>query len=169
MTGVQTCALPISREHIPIWIADFRSVDLAPRKERVWLEVVTSSTVDESHKKQVLKSCGESAKCFRYDLYQAFVRDHIDEDSVWQRPAKVVNNYPTISQDDWERFITYRWTADFKRLSQQGSEIRKKSKYDSTTGRDGYRKRDQEIVRILIGKKLEVHLIFFFTCVIYVY
>ncbi|GMN69108.1 hypothetical protein TIFTF001_038158 [Ficus carica] len=121
------------------------SSDLEPRKERVWLEVKTSFTVDESHKKQVLKSCGESAKCFRYDLYQAFVRDHIDEETIWQRPAKVVNNYPTISQDDWERFITYRRTADFKRLSQQGSEIRKKNKYGSTTGRDGYRKRDQEI------------------------
>ncbi|GMN30241.1 hypothetical protein TIFTF001_041418 [Ficus carica] len=135
----------LAREHIPIWIADFRSADLEPRKERVWLEVVTSFTVDESNKKQVLKSCGESAKCFRYDLYQAFVRYHIDEETVWQRPAKVVQNYPTISQDDWERFITYRRTANFKRLSQQGSEIRKKSKYGSTTGRDGYRKRDQEI------------------------
>ena len=151
----------LAREHIPIWIADFRSADLEPRKERVWLEVVTSFTIDESHKKQVLKSCRESAKCFRYNLYQAFVRDHIDEETVWQRPAKVVNNYPTISQDDWKRFITYRRKADFKRLSQQGSEIRKKSKYGSTTGRDGYRKRDQQIVRILIGKKLEVHLIFF--------
>ncbi|GMN19381.1 hypothetical protein TIFTF001_039791 [Ficus carica] len=78
----------LAREHIPIWIADFRSADLEPRKEQVWLEVVTSFTVDESHKKQVLKSCGESAKCFRYDLYQAFVRDHIDDESVWQRPAK---------------------------------------------------------------------------------
>ncbi|GMN27824.1 hypothetical protein TIFTF001_001816 [Ficus carica] len=135
----------LAREHIPIWIADFRSADLEPRKEQVWLEVVTSFTVDESHKKQVLKSCGESAKCFRYDLYQAFVRDHIDDESVWQRPAKVVKNYPTISQDDWERFITYRRTGDFKRLSDQGIERRKKSKYGSTTGRDGYRKRDQEI------------------------
>ncbi|GMN25270.1 hypothetical protein TIFTF001_043874 [Ficus carica] len=124
---------------------EFKSADLEPRKEQVWLEVVTSFTVDESHKKQVLKSCGESAKCFRYDLYQAFVRDHIDDESVWQRPAKVVNNYPTISQDDWERFITYRRTGDFKRLSDQGIERRKKSKYGSTTGRDGYRKRDQEI------------------------
>ncbi|GMN21458.1 hypothetical protein TIFTF001_051126 [Ficus carica] len=129
----------LAREHIPIWIADFRSADLEPRKEQVWLEVVTSFTVDESHKKQVLKSCGESAKCFRYDLYQAFVRDHIDDESVWQRPAKVVKNYPTISQDDWERFITYRRTGDFKRLSDQGIERRKKSKYGSTTGRDGYR------------------------------
>ncbi|GMN66670.1 hypothetical protein TIFTF001_035727 [Ficus carica] len=136
----------LAREHIPIWIFDFRSADLAPRKERVWMEVVNSFTVEESFKKQVLKSCGKSAKCFRYDIYQAFVRDHIDEETVWQRPAKVVQNYPTISQDDWERFIAYRRTADFKRLYEQGSEIRKKSKYRSTTGRDGYRKRDQEIV-----------------------
>ncbi|GMN61410.1 hypothetical protein TIFTF001_030497 [Ficus carica] len=135
----------LAREHISIWIADFRSADLEPRKKRVWLEVVTSFTVEESNKKQVLKSCGESAKYFRYDLYQAFVRDHIDEETVWQRPAKVVQNYTTISQDNWERFITYRRMADFKRLSQQGSEIRKKSKYGSTTSRDRYRKRDQEI------------------------
>ncbi|GMN57610.1 hypothetical protein TIFTF001_026720 [Ficus carica] len=55
----------------------------------------------------------------------------------------VVHNYPTITQDDWEKFIQYRRTPEFKRLSEQGSEIRKKSKYGSTGGRDGYRKRDQ--------------------------
>ncbi|GMN23645.1 hypothetical protein TIFTF001_040479 [Ficus carica] len=108
----------LAREHIPIWISDFRSADLAPRKEL-------------------------SAKGFRYDLYQAFVRDHIDEENVWQRPPKVVHNYPTITQEDWEKFIQYRRSPEFKRLSEQGSEIRKKSKYGSTGGRDGYRKRDQ--------------------------
>ncbi|GMN28449.1 hypothetical protein TIFTF001_041174 [Ficus carica] len=133
----------LAREHIPIWISDFRSADLAPRKEIVWMEVVTSFTVDESYKRCVLKSCGESAKGFRYDLYQAFVRDHIDDENVWQRLLKVVHNYPTITQDDWEKFIQYRRTPEFKQLSEQGSEIRKKSKYGSTGGRDGYRKRDQ--------------------------
>ncbi|GMN60776.1 hypothetical protein TIFTF001_029877 [Ficus carica] len=133
----------LAREHIPIWISDFRSADLAPRKEIVWMEVVTSFTVDESYKKQILKSCGESAKGFRYDLYQAFVRDHINDENVWQRPPKVVHNYPTITQDDWEKFIQYQRTSEFKRLSEQGSEIRKKSKYGITGGRDGYRKRDQ--------------------------
>ncbi|GMN63171.1 hypothetical protein TIFTF001_032247 [Ficus carica] len=133
----------LAQHHIPIWISDFRSADLAPRKEIVWMEVVTSFTVDVSFKKQVLKSCGESAKGFRYDLYQAFVRDHIDEENVWQRPQKVVHNYPTITQDDWEKFIQYRRTLKFKRLFEQGSEVRKKSKYGSTGGRDGYRKRDQ--------------------------
>ncbi|GMN20888.1 hypothetical protein TIFTF001_039968 [Ficus carica] len=107
------------------------------------MEVVTSFTVEESYKKQILKSCGELAKGFRHDLYQAFVRDHIDDEKVWQRPVKVVHNYPTITQDDWEKFIQYRRTPEFKRLSEQGSEIRKKSKYGSTGGRDGYRKRDQ--------------------------
>ncbi|GMN61175.1 hypothetical protein TIFTF001_030259 [Ficus carica] len=103
----------LAREHIPILISNFRSADLAPRKERVWVE--------------------------------AFVRDNIDEESAWERPPKVVHNYPFISQDDWERFIEYRRTPEFKRLSEQGSEIRKKSKYGSTWGRDGYRKRDQKI------------------------
>ncbi|GMN18969.1 hypothetical protein TIFTF001_048561 [Ficus carica] len=90
-----------------------------------------------------IKVLGELAKGFRYDLYQAFVRDHIDDENVWQRPSKVVHNYPTITQDDWEKFIQYRRTPEFKRLSEQGTEIRKKSKYGSTGGREGYRKRDQ--------------------------
>ncbi|GMN31246.1 hypothetical protein TIFTF001_046498 [Ficus carica] len=77
----------LAREHIPIWISDFRSADFAPRKERVWVEIVTSFTMELSFKKQALKSCGE--------------------------------------------------------LSEQESEIRKKSKYGSTGGRDRYRKRDQ--------------------------
>ena len=144
----------LAREHIPIWISNFRSADLAERKERVWIEIVTSFTVDESFKKQALKSCAESAKNFRYDLYAAFVRDHIDDEAVWQRPAKVIHNYPTISQDDWESFITYRRGPKFRRLSDQGSEIRKKLKYGSTGGRDGYRKRDQEHVCELLRQNV---------------
>ncbi|GMN59069.1 hypothetical protein TIFTF001_028161 [Ficus carica] len=77
----------LAREHIPIWISDFRSADVAPRKERVGVEVVTSFTVELSFKKQAFKVI----------------------------------------------------------LSEQGSEIRKKSKYGSTGGQDGYRKRDQKI------------------------
>ncbi|GMN54079.1 hypothetical protein TIFTF001_023184 [Ficus carica] len=146
----------LAREHIPIWISDFRSADLAPRKERVWVEIVTSFTVEPSFKKQALKSCAESAKNFRYDFYQAFVRDHIDEETMRQRPPKVVHNYPTISQDDWEKFIAYRRTPEFKRLSEQGSEIRKKSKYGSTRGRDRYRKRDQDHFE-KTGKWVERH------------
>ena len=42
----------LAREHIPIWISDFRSADLAPRKEIVWMEVVTSFTVEEYLKKK---------------------------------------------------------------------------------------------------------------------
>ncbi|GMN58417.1 hypothetical protein TIFTF001_027519 [Ficus carica] len=71
--------------------------------------------------------------------------DNIDEESMWERPPKVVHNYSSISQDDWERFIEYRRTPEFKRLSEHGSEIRKKSKYGSTGDQDGYRKRDQKI------------------------
>ncbi|GMN61281.1 hypothetical protein TIFTF001_030369 [Ficus carica] len=46
---------------------------------------------------------------------------------MWQRLPKVVHNYPTISQDDWEKFIAYRRTPEFKRLSEQG--IRENGKW----------------------------------------
>ncbi|GMN69335.1 hypothetical protein TIFTF001_038385 [Ficus carica] len=62
----------LARGHIPIWISDFRSADLAQRNKKVWTKIVTSFTVGESYKKQALKSCADSAKNFRYDLYQAF-------------------------------------------------------------------------------------------------
>ncbi|GMN38580.1 hypothetical protein TIFTF001_007808 [Ficus carica] len=88
----------LAREHIPIWISDFRSADLAPRKEIVWMKVVTSFTVEQWFKKQALKSCAESAKNFRYDLYQAFVKDHIDEENVRQRPPKVFTITPTSAR-----------------------------------------------------------------------
>ncbi|GMN69233.1 hypothetical protein TIFTF001_038284 [Ficus carica] len=120
------------------------------------MEVVISFTVEPSFKKKALKSCAESAKNFRYDLYQAFVRDHIDEETVWHRLPKVVHNYPTISQDDWKKFIEDRRTPEFKRLSGKGSEIRKKSKYGSTGGRDGYRKCDQDHF-VKTGKWAERH------------
>ncbi|GMN58860.1 hypothetical protein TIFTF001_027954 [Ficus carica] len=93
----------LAREHIPIWISDFRSADLAPRKEIVWMEVVTSFTVEESFKKQVLKSCGESAKGFRYDIYQAIVRDHIDEEN-FEKTGKYADRH--------ERWLDMRVKSD---------------------------------------------------------
>ncbi|GMN62785.1 hypothetical protein TIFTF001_031858 [Ficus carica] len=114
----------LAREHIPIWISDFRSADLVQRKERVWTEIVTSFTVGES-------SC---------------VATTVKSDS----------QLPHHHQDDWETFITYRRSLEFKRLSEQGSEIRKKLKYGSTGGRDGYRKRDQAHFK-KTGKYAERH------------
>ncbi|GMN47418.1 hypothetical protein TIFTF001_016594 [Ficus carica] len=100
----------LTLEHIPIWISDFRSADLAPRKEIVWMEVVTSFTIEELFKKQVLKSCGESAKGFRYDLYQAFVKDHIDEENAWQRPSKFEKTRKYV--DRHERWLDTRVKPD---------------------------------------------------------
>ena len=108
----------LAREHIPMWIADFRSVDLVSRKERVWVEVITSFIVELSFKKSASKSGTNSPKNFRYDIYHTFVNDHIDEESVWTRPPKVVKKYPSISQVDWERFNAYRCLSELKKLSQ---------------------------------------------------
>ncbi|GMN66128.1 hypothetical protein TIFTF001_035200 [Ficus carica] len=95
----------LAREHISIWIADFRSADLAPRKERVWVEVITSFTMELSFKKPAHHA---------------------------QSPQKMLDMI--FTKDDWERFITYRHSPEFKKLSEQGCEIRKKNKYGSTGG-----------------------------------
>ena len=115
-------------------------------KERVWVEVIIYFTMELSFKKLALKSCADSVKNFRYDLYHTFAKDHTDKESVWTWLLKVVKNYPSISQDDWERFIIYRCSLEYKKLSQQGCELRKRSKYRPIESQDGYRKRDQKLV-----------------------
>ncbi|GMN27310.1 hypothetical protein TIFTF001_046128 [Ficus carica] len=55
----------LAREHVPIWIQDWRSRDLDGLKEIIWKETVTSFTVEESFRNTCLKSCGEAARNFR--------------------------------------------------------------------------------------------------------
>ncbi|GMN48246.1 hypothetical protein TIFTF001_017422 [Ficus carica] len=56
------------REHVPIWIQDWRSRDLDGLKEIIWKETVTSFTVEESFRSTCLKSCGEAARNFRSEI-----------------------------------------------------------------------------------------------------
>ncbi|GMN51333.1 hypothetical protein TIFTF001_020476 [Ficus carica] len=137
----------LAREHVPIWIQDWRSRDLDGLKDIIWKETVTSFTVDESFRTTCLKSCGEAARNFRYDLYKTFVEEYLNEESVWTRPQKVIDNYPNIEEDDWMKFVQYRTSSQFQHLSDRGSEIRTNNEYSSRGGRDGYRKLDQEIFK----------------------
>ena len=136
----------LAREHVPIWIQDWRSRDLDGLKEIIWKETVTSFTVDDSFRTACLKSCGEAARNFRYDLYKTFVEEYVRDESVWKRPQKVIDNYPSIEEEDWAKFVQYRTSAQFQQLSDRGSEIRANHEYSSRGGRDGYRKLDQEKV-----------------------
>ncbi|GMN70935.1 hypothetical protein TIFTF001_055104, partial [Ficus carica] len=134
----------LAREHIPIWIQDWRSRDLDRLKEIIWKETVTSFTVDESFRTACIKSCGEAARNFRHDLYKTFVEGFLKEESVWTRPQKVIDNYPNIEEEDWVKFVQYRTSSQFQQLSNRESEIRTNNEYSSRGGRDGYRKLDQE-------------------------
>ncbi|GMN47898.1 hypothetical protein TIFTF001_017072 [Ficus carica] len=116
-------------------------------KEIIWKETVTSFNVEESFRNTCLKSCGEAARNFRYDLYKTFVEEFINEESVWTRPKKVIDNYPNIEEDDWIKFVQYRTSSQFQQLSDRGSEIRTNNEYSSRGGRDGYRKLDQEMFK----------------------
>ncbi|GMN47361.1 hypothetical protein TIFTF001_016550 [Ficus carica] len=49
----------LTREHVPIWIQDWRSRDLDGLKEIIWKETVTSFTMDDCFRSTCLKSCGE--------------------------------------------------------------------------------------------------------------
>ncbi|GMN73773.1 hypothetical protein TIFTF001_053079 [Ficus carica] len=137
----------LAREHVPIWIQDWRSRDLDGLKEIIWKETVTSFTVEESFRNTCLKSCGEAARNFRYDLYKTFVVEFINEESVWTRPKKVIDNYPNIEEEDWMKFVQYRTSSQFQQLSDRVSEIRTNNEYSSRGGRDGYRKLDQEMFK----------------------
>ncbi|GMN30285.1 hypothetical protein TIFTF001_044443 [Ficus carica] len=137
----------LARDHVPIWIQDWRSRDLDGLKEIIWKETVTSFTVEESFRNTCLKSCGEAARNFRYDLYKTFVEEFINEESVWTRPKKVIDNYPNIEEEDWMKFVQYRTSSQFQQLSDRGSEIRTNNEYSSRGGRDGYRKLDQEMLK----------------------
>ena len=98
----------LAREHIPIWIQDWRSHDLDGMKDLILKDIITSFTVDEGFWSACLKSCGETTRNFRYDIYVTFVEDFLSQESVWKRPQKLIDNYPNIEEDDWVKFIQYK-------------------------------------------------------------
>ncbi|GMN60371.1 hypothetical protein TIFTF001_029469 [Ficus carica] len=134
----------LAREHVTIWIQDWRSRVLNRLKEIIWKETITSFTVDDCFRSTCLKSCGETTRNFRHDLYKTFVEEFITEDSVWTWPQKVIDNYPNIEEEDWVKSIQYRTSSQFQQLSDRGSEIRTNNEYSSRGGRDGYEKLNQE-------------------------
>ncbi|GMN66002.1 hypothetical protein TIFTF001_035064 [Ficus carica] len=112
----------LAREHVPIWIQDWRSRDLDGLKEIIWKETITSFTMDDCFRSTCLKSCGEVVRNFRHDLYKTFVEDFVTEDSVWTRPEKVIDNYPNIEEE-------FKETGKWKK--------RDRLWLDSRTGLDG--------------------------------
>ncbi|GMN58471.1 hypothetical protein TIFTF001_027570 [Ficus carica] len=114
----------LAREHVPIWIQDWRSRDLDGLKEIIWKETITSFTVDDWFQTTCLKSCDETARNFRHDLYKTFVEEFVTEESVWTRTQKVIDNYPNIEEEDWFK-KTEKWERrDGLWLEQQTCEDR---------------------------------------------
>ncbi|GMN58487.1 hypothetical protein TIFTF001_027574 [Ficus carica] len=75
----------LTREHVPIWIQDWRSRVFDGLKEIIWKETVTSFTVNDCFQSTCLKSCGEAARNFRHDLYKTFVEDFFKKNGKWEK------------------------------------------------------------------------------------
>ena len=138
----------LGREVVPIWVKNWRSKEYVELKSRIWEEVQEGFELPTQYRDECLRRVGEAARNFRHDLYDTYVKPNIDNDSVYQRPPAVIKYYTNIGEDDWKRFVQYRKSEDFKKLSEQGKEIRKLNQYCSRSGRVGYRKLDQQIVRV---------------------
>ncbi|GMN32505.1 hypothetical protein TIFTF001_041745 [Ficus carica] len=92
----------LAREHIPIWIQDWRSRDLDGLKDIIWKETVTSFTVDDSFQTACIKSCGEAARNFRHDLYKTEIRTNNEYSSRGGR-----DGYRKLDQEKFKK--TGKW------------------------------------------------------------
>lgn len=141
----------LAREHVPIWINDWRSKELNQVKDRIWDEVCGGFNVPRTFKSDCLMRAGEMARGFRHDLHAAFVKDNINAQKTLERPPSVVKFYTYIIDKDWKKYVNYRQTEDFKSCSQQKKKAQEKCIYNSRGGRNGYRKLDQELVSFYYG------------------
>ncbi|GMN54068.1 hypothetical protein TIFTF001_023199 [Ficus carica] len=125
----------LAREHVPLWIQDWRSRDLDRLKEIIWKETVTFFTVDDCFRSTCLKSCGETTRNFRHDLYKTFVEDFVTEDSVGHDlKNEIRTNNEYTSRGDRDRYRK----LDQEKFKQTGKwEKRDGLWLDSRTGSDG--------------------------------
>ena len=137
----------LAREHVPISMIDWRLKEHKQLKERIWNEICEAFTVPIELKNNCLMRVGEAARLFRHELYNDLVKDNLNDPSVLKRPEYVLKRYGNITEEDWIKFVEYRRSEVFKKSSDNGKEIARKNVYKSRTGRNGYRKLDQQKVR----------------------
>lgn len=139
----------LAREHVPLSMRDWRCKDNAQIKERIWNEMQEGFTIPIEQKHDCLMRVGEAARLFRHEIYNDLLKDIINEPIALKRPACILKYYTSITEEDWIAFVEYRRTEMFKQTSEHGKSNIGKSVYKSRTGRNGYRKLDQEKVRFI--------------------
>ncbi|GMN61576.1 hypothetical protein TIFTF001_030661 [Ficus carica] len=98
----------LAREHILIWISDFRSIDLAPKKETVWVEIVTSFTMELSFKKQ-FKKTGKYA-----DRHTRWLDMRVKPDGQFKKEEfkSIADNREELSQQETQGSFEFVGTED---------------------------------------------------------
>ena len=139
----------LAREFIPITISDWRLKSLKKVKHMIWDEIQQAFVIPNEYKKMCLSCAGESARYFRYDLSTLFKKDPNDK-RIFERPDIVKNYYTSITDKHWKEFVNIRLSDEFKEVSDQNKANRALVEYPSRSGRNGYRKLDQMLVRVLI-------------------
>ena len=120
----------LAREHVPLSMRDWRCKDNAQIKERIWNEMQEGFMIPIEQK-------------------QRSTQRHHQRTNRLKRPACILKFYTSITEEDCIAFVEYRRTEMFKQTSEHGKSNIGKSVYKSRTGRNGYRKLDQEKVRFI--------------------
>lgn len=97
--------------------------------------------VAEGSKKQTLRSIGNKWKNFKHYLYKSYIKpikEAAAEEGDPNPIYKVPDQYPFLTPEDWELFVSQRLSKRWQDKSLHGGRIRKKNLYPHRLSRKGY-------------------------------
>lgn len=120
------------RHHCSVGTSNWKRVDKED-KQFLWEDITTVFIIPEHKRRWVMKHCGERLRTFR---------SYLKEKKLYKSDGSVrlekPHRYNYISQADWDEFVKYHTSEEFKELSDKNSANRMKSKYNHHISRMGY-------------------------------
>ncbi|KAK9065129.1 hypothetical protein SSX86_016512 [Deinandra increscens subsp. villosa] len=92
--------------------------------------------IDDCRRGPIMVRLGGLLRSFRRKMFEKHIRPNLAKPTVLE---KVLKMYQTIvKKEDWDRFVAYTKSDEFKVVSKIAKEVRAQYVYDHTMGRGGY-------------------------------
>ncbi|XP_040361933.1 uncharacterized protein LOC112164156 [Rosa chinensis] len=141
----------LARTRIPISIKDWRGVKL-DEKDKIWESIEEAFVVPKEWKKLVITSAANKWREFKSKLTNWYIMPYLDNPELLEFPP---DDYRSIDQHDWDKFVADRTTTKFKELREAQIKKRKENKYPHRMARKGYANLQEELSETIPIEELD--------------
>ncbi|KAJ0476881.1 putative transposase, Ptta/En/Spm, plant [Helianthus annuus] len=123
------------REHVGFRFLAWKTVPTEV-KDKLWEEITRFYDIDACRRRFVMTRLGDLLRNFRRKVYAGYIVPNLGKP---KKLARIPKRYRSmVEQTDWDKFVTYTQSDEFKDVSNKRKTARSKYVYDHHLGRGGY-------------------------------